>query len=457
MENQTKSLLEKLRPSVFADAASQAAFKLQLRLADSEWFQSERLEQHQLIDLKKLVRFAVANVPYWRAGLNVGDILGATRLPEALAAIPTLSRSNVMKNGSALRAATLPKGHAVAGELKTSGSTGGFVSIQTTDVANWLQHGLNFRGQLWAGREFSHSIAVVRRLPHGISEYPSGSEDSRWDATSVFPFPTGRSFQLNTNRASLDQIWKWLEGVGPGYLLTYPSIVQWMAQKVARQGALRVALRGISTIGEVVTPELREIAAEGFGLRLQDIYSSQEAGCLAINCPDCAGYHVQSEVVIVEVLDTNNRRCQPGEIGRVVVTPLFNYAMPLFRYDLGDFAQVGPPCACGRGLPVLDHIEGRRRNLLTLPDGRQFWPSTGARQMRKVITIRQHQYRQTAPNLIEILLATDELMTPTHEAELRRIAAASFPGNLDFRIICVPEIPQPPSGKHEEFLSLITS
>ena len=49
--------------------------------------------------------------------------------------------------------------------------------------------------------------------------------------------------------------------------------------------------------------------------------------------------------------------------------------MPLIRYEIGDFAEVGDRCSCGRGLPVLRRILGRVRNMLTLPDGRLIWPS----------------------------------------------------------------------------------
>ena len=61
------------------------------------------------------------------------------------------------------------------------------------------------------------------------------------------------------------------------------------------------------------------------------------------------------------MLDGQGKPCGVGEIGRVVVTPLSNFAMPLIRYDVGDTAEVGPPCACRRGLPVLTRIIGRDR------------------------------------------------------------------------------------------------
>ena len=76
----------------------------------------------------------------------------------------------------------------------------------------------------------------------------------------------------------------------------------------------------------------------------------------------------------MEVLDNHGRPCKEGETGRVVLTDLHNFTMPLIRYEIGDYAEVGPPCACGRGLPVLARILGRSRNMLTLPAGDRIWP-----------------------------------------------------------------------------------
>ena len=43
--------------------------------------------------------------------------------------------------------------------------------------------------------------------------------------------------------------------------------------------------------------------------------------------------------------------------------------MPLLRYEIGDYAEVGPTCDCGRTLPVLTRILGRDRNRLVMPNG----------------------------------------------------------------------------------------
>jgi phenylacetate-coenzyme A ligase PaaK-like adenylate-forming protein len=71
---------------------------------------------------------------------------------------------------------------------------------------------------------------------------------------------------------------------------------------------------------------------------------------------------VQSESVLLEIVDDAGRACAPGRAGRVVVTSLHNFATPLIRYELGDLAEFGAPCACGRSLPVISRVLGRSRS-----------------------------------------------------------------------------------------------
>ena len=208
------------------------------------------------------------------------------------------------------------------------------------------------------------------------------------------------------------------------------------------------SLKRITTIGELVDDELRMLVAEHLRAPLHDIYTSEEAGVMALQCPHSDCYHVQSESVIVEIVDEDNRPCAPGEMGRVLVTPLMNYATPLLRYDIGDFAQVGASCGCGRGLPVLNRILGRRRNMLTLADGRKFWPSFGARLMQKILPITEHQFRQTEPNVVEVWLITETPISPVQERELISIVSTRLPAGMEIRIRRVSSISRPLSGKH---------
>ena len=122
-------------------------------------------------------------------------------------------------------------------------------------------------------------------------------------------------------------------------------------------------------------PELRAACRDLWGVPLHDVYSANELGYIALQCPESEQYHVMSECALVEVIDGDGRPCRPGETGRLVLSSLHNYAMPLLRYEIGDYAEVGDQCPCGRGLPLLNRIAGRERNMLVLPDGRQHWPT----------------------------------------------------------------------------------
>jgi hypothetical protein len=50
---------------------------------------------------------------------------------------------------------------------------------------------------------------------------------------------------------------------------------------------------------------------------LVDLYSSQEVGCIALQCPGNDHYQVMSEDLIVEVIDEHGQPCTAGQIGLV--------------------------------------------------------------------------------------------------------------------------------------------
>ncbi len=171
----------------------------------------------------------------------------------------------------------------------------------------------------------------------------------------------------------------WLVRERPDYLLTHPTILDRLLRHSAETGVKPAGLKQVLTLSEILPPGLRDLCHELWGASIRDTYSSREVGYLALQCPEAQHYHLQSETVLVEILDAQGRRCAPGEVGRVVATPLHNVAMPLLRYDLGDYAEVGAEvgaeggtdagdaCRCGRGLAVVRRILGRRQNMLRLP------------------------------------------------------------------------------------------
>jgi phenylacetate-CoA ligase len=257
------------------------------------------------------------------------------------------------------------------------------------------------------------------------------------------------------SRIDVRQQLRWLQEYQPVYLLSLPSNLRELLRLCEQEGVDFPDLQQVRCFGETVTAELREHVRRVWGVGLSDIYSSQEVGYMALQCPEHEHYHVQAETMYLEVLDEKGKPCSPGEIGRVVVTPLHNFAMPLLRYEVGDYAEVGEACPCGRGLPVLKRIVGRTRNMARTPEGRCYWPSFPLEDWLDVANIHQFQLRQIAIDRIEVLLAMDgELSSQQAKLLEQRLQhSLNYPFKLDFRY--VDAIPAQKNGKYEDFVSLL--
>ena len=267
-------------------------------------------------------------------------------------------------------------------------------------------------------------------------------------------FPGGTLASFDSSR-TVDEQLSWLKKHKPEWLITYPSNLAALAESAREKGIDLPALKYLSTLGEVVTPRLRALCREVWGLDIADNYSCKEVNTIAMQCPDHDHYHVQSERQLVEVLDEQGRPCKPGEIGRVVVTDLHNYAMPFLRYELGDYAELGEPCPCGRTLPVLKQILGRTRNMLVLPTGEQRWPSFIISEWAAMGPISQLQAIQHSLTEIEVRLVLNGTMEPPEEANLLEAIRRDLGGKFKVSLTYVDHIPRSSNGKFEDFISNI--
>jgi phenylacetate-CoA ligase len=234
-------------------------------------------------------------------------------------------------------------------------------------------------------------------------------------------------------------------------------MVEELARLSLRRGARLEGLLEVRTLAESLGPEVRALCREAWGVPLTDLYSASETGYLALQCPEHEHYHVQSEGVLLEVLDEAGAPCTPGQVGCVVVTALHNFATPLVRYDIGDYAEVGEPCACGRGLPVLRRILGRVRNMLTTADGRKFWPVFGTRALMDAAPLLQHQFVQKAFDLVEARLVVASPLSAEQEARVRERVLSQLPSGMRLQIAYCDRIERNASGKFEDFVSEVSA
>jgi phenylacetate-CoA ligase len=135
------------------------------------------------------------------------------------------------------------------------------------------------------------------------------------------------------------------------------------------------------------------------------------------------------------------------------VTPLHNYATPLIRYALGDYAEVGEPCPCGRGLAVLRRIIGRARDMVVLPSGERRFGYHSPDLLADIAAIAQHQIAQVSVDALEIRLVARRALTPSDEAAVIERVNWNYGGGFRCRIVYRDEIPRAAGGKFFVFRS----
>jgi phenylacetate-CoA ligase len=452
-KHSTATLLEWIERHAFIGEHSRQMLAFQANLEASQWWPVSKIERFQSTQLAKLLDHACQHVPRYETFLKkVGTTSGPLIDWRWWRELPVLTRDQLQDYPDSLRARELPPGHEEIERLRSSGSTGRAVEVAATNVSDLWQKVLTLRTQVWAGRNFNRTMAVIRKLPPGEGRPPDGDVLEHWGDATMFPFLTGQCVRLAAS-TEIGEMKAWLERRRPSYLTTYPSIVRELTGYSSCHSPL--SIDGVGTLGETVDQELRDLVNERWHCRVFDVYSAEEVGCIAIECPDGGGYHVQSEAVVVEVLNTDGQPCKPGEIGEVVVTPLYNFAMPLLRYAIGDYAEMGGRCRCGRGLPLLKRIAGRKRNMLVLSDGRTYWPSFGTRRFAQIAPILQQQFHQSAPDRLEVRLAVAEPLTADQEAVLKEAIQKALPAPFQIHLEYVAEISRNTGGKFELFTSAV--
>jgi phenylacetate-CoA ligase len=411
------------------------------QLERTQWLPPERLRELQQAQLAGLLRHAYATVPFYRERWR------AAPRPEALADLPVLARREVQQHSAELRSEAVPAAHGATKEAGSSGSTGTPVRVLKTGLLQLLWDAFTLREHHWHRRDPAAKLAAIR-----FSERRGRRRGRSWGSATAGLFATGPAVGLGIDTDPAEQL-AWLEEERPAYLLTYPTLAAELARRSLARGVRLPGLREVRTFSELLDPEVRALCREAWGVKVTDVYSSVETGYLALQCPEAEHYHVQSEGVLLEVLDEAGAPCRAGETGRVVVTVLHNFAMPLVRYELGDFAEVGEACGCGRSLPVLRRILGRQRNMLVTLSGKRYWPSFGAESVRRIAPVIQYQCVQKARGLLEARLVVSAPVTPEQEQGLKAHFASRVPEGASVTLTYCERLPRGAGGKFDEFLS----
>jgi phenylacetate-CoA ligase len=225
-----------------------------------------------------------------------------------------------------------------------------------------------------------------------------------------------------------------LNAYRPEAVITYPTYIRRLAEE-QDAGRLQISPRQLCSVAEPLTPDVRELARKTWGASVLDSYGATEAGPIAQECPYTTGLHVVEDLLILEVVDRNNRPVPAGVAGeKVLLTNLFNRTLPLIRYELSDLVTVAHgPCPCGRPHQRLASIDGRREDILSLPgrNGERVEIWCGGPLLR-IPEVRQYQVSPRKDGLLVRLVlreptAVEEVLRSVRQAlevELDRVGAA---------------------------------
>ena len=322
-------------------------------LEEAQWMAPERVSERQFAVLANVLAHFDAHSSWFRERLRrFGLTPGVLSDPTSFRRLPPMTKREMRDAGQRLFSERLSHGHGKRQLVTTSGSTGEPTVVYRTSVneIDWMA--LSLLEHAWHRRNFSKRECGIRI--HGDRPI---SRATWTEPVSLF-HPSGPSLLLpifwDATRLA-DAV----ADFAPTYLQVFPSLLLGIIDALNHSRRCpSTPIEEVRVYGETFDCDARQQAAITLGTRITETYSCEEVGKIACQCPQGDFLHIISDLLLVEVLDEDDYPCSPGQIGRVIVTDLRNYATPLIRYEIGDYAEVGPACPCGRGMPTLAHITG---------------------------------------------------------------------------------------------------
>jgi len=422
-------------------------------LAQTQWAPQSQIARYQHGLMAALVTHAHDNVPFYRdrlACLFTSDgNLDLSRWSE----IPIVTRAEAAVHAAAMRSPQLAPIHGPVDEILTSGSTGAPLVIASNQLTSIAANAAMTRMAQWWGVDTSRPLARIRIYRPDPPSYPEGRDAKGWSYAS----PEADRYDLDL-RVPPEQQLEWLLRKRAPYLLTSPSNATALAYLANPEQARELAIGLVFSVAETVLPHTRQIVHERLGARMAAIYGCEEIGAIASQCPAAPGYyHIVVENALVEILNEDGSATAPGEVGQVVLTGFYNYAMPFIRYAIGDVAMTAQgPCSCGRTLPVIAQVVGRTRCAFAFEDGSRVWPrNADAVAIRAFIPYREFQMIQIDYRRIEFRYVPDDPERQLDLVGLDALIRQTIHPTAEIIPVPLPTIPRGPGGKLESFVSLV--
>jgi len=422
-----------------------AANVRQLReLERTQWLAPDALRELQFERLRRHLQHAYDNTVYYRRLFDEHGIEPRrVASPEDVRRIPPLTRERLRKHFDELVARGVREGGPVQ-RVATGGSTGEPVTV-LIDQRIGSSAAIRYRAHRWFGLEpFAREIVL----------WGSPLELKQQDRVRAF-----RDWLINSRLLSafdlgeeaLARYRAVLERHRPERIFGYASAIHLFARYLQGQGWRPTwRLKAVFTTAEPLFDFQREVIQQVFGCRAAVEYGARDAGMVANECPQ-GGLHIPAETAYVET----DGRAADG-LGEVLVTDFTLTAMPLIRYRTGDLGELDDgTCACGRSLPLLKRVEGRRTDFLLAPDGRVLHALSVIYILREAEGVQQFQVVQEAVDRVVVQIVPGPRFGEGERAVIVERMRRLLGRGTDVRIQTVGSIARAASGKFRYVISRV--
>lgn len=406
----------------------------------SQFFSAEKLEQLQLAKLNQLLDHCWRTVPFLR---EFWSSTGLLHRPLAnikeLESYPVLTKPLMTENFDRMisdewRGQILRK--------QTGGSSGTPFEFGYTMESYARRTAMMWRCYAWGGADIGTKTAYL----WGTGQRQTGPgvwKDRLYHYAFNRRFLNVFAMHENNIESFVQQIVDYRPRAVIGYVAPVLLVARWLN---ARGRQLR-GIDGVLTGAEMLfEPERREIG-KAFGAPVTNTYGSREFMLMASECEKHEGLHVNSDHLVLEVVDSDSRNVS-GASGDILVTDLHNYGMPFVRYRNGDRAtRSDHPCSCGRALPLLASVDGRILETILTPDGSIVPGAFFVAVMLGWQQVKQYLFVQTAPDELEVQLVADSPLAAEHMESIRSKVQSRMGERMRVTVRQLKEIPPSRSGK----------
>jgi len=411
------------------------------KIGKSQRLSPSELEELQNRKLRALIKHAYENVPYYHklfssVNLSPEDI----RIKKDLVKIPITSRKTLQElpiSERFARGVNINK----CMRCRTSGSSG--MPLDVFLSKKEMSYRIAMQTRVYGFNLTDKKVNMLDREPLP----PKGSPATIFRKLKQYLNHLGlwRRYYFSLFEEPCELVSKLLE-VRPDVIETQPSTLKLLSEFAKKKNITGISPKSIFTRAELLSREDRKQIEDVFNTKLTDLYGTTEFGIVAWECEKHQGYHINSDIVVVEAIKENQQVY--GEEGQVVCTDLTNYTMPFIRYALGDIIVLSKQkCSCGRNFPLIELVEGRTNDFVTLASGKILPPVLLLLCLEKIDGINQYKLIQEKINMFNVQIVKGQNFKEATIEEVRKKLKDILGRNAQIKIDIVEEIPRDKSGK----------